>query len=381
MEEMILLVDDDPNVLNAYRRTLRKTFKLKTALGSEMGLKTFMEEGPFSVVISDMKMPGMNGVEFLQKVREHNPETVRIMLTGYAEFESVIAAINKGHIFRYITKPCEPDEMAEIIKAGIEHYQLVRSEKILLDKTLKNSVKVLTDILSIINPIAFGRASRIRRYVLKLAELLQFKDVWILEMSAMLSQIGFVALPGALLDKVFQMEDLDEKEQAALNEYPKIGADLIQDIPKMEIVTEIIRRQLWDFQKHQANPAKSYDEKVMALGAQILKAIMSFDELISRGLAAETSIALMEKKTGEFNPKILNLLSQIQVVQDFTVTKKVLVEELTTEMITLEEIRSSNGLLLIPKYQEVTNLIIERLSRHKKESGVKEPIPVAFTNY
>lgn len=381
MDEMILLVDDDPNILNGYRRTLRKHFRLKTALGSQQGIKTFREEGPFAVVISDMKMPEMDGIEFLQRVQDHDPETVRIMLTGYAEFNTVIEAINKGHIFRFITKPCSAEDMTRVIQDGIKQYRLIRSEKDLLDNTLKKSVKVLTDILSMINPGAFGRASRIRRYVMQLAELLKFRDPWILEITAMLSQIGFVAMPAEILDKVYLMEELSERELKLYNEYPKIGADLIKDIPKLGVVSEIVRKQLWDYQDFKDTQGLSYDEKIIALGAQILRVVMSFDERISRGLAVDTTIALMKKKPQQFNTRLVDLLAQIKTARDFSVVKKLTVEELTPEMTTLEEVRSASGLLLVPKYQDLTELIIERLTHHKRESGVKEPIAIAYTNY
>jgi len=107
---------------------------------------------------------------------------------------------------------------------------------------------------------------------------------------------------------------------------------------------------------------------------------MSFDERISRGLVIDTAITLMAKKEGTYNPKILELLKNIKTVQDYSVTKSLMVEELTTEMMTLEEIRSSNGMLLVPKYQEITQLILQRLARIKLEMGVKEPIPVAMIN-
>jgi len=378
MDEKILLVDDDPNILNGYRRTLRKYFKLRTALGSEIGLKTLKEEATFAVVISDMKMPGMDGIQFLNAVQKENPETVRIMLTGHADLNTAMEAINRGQIFRFLTKPCTPESMALVIEAGIRQYRLIRAEKDLLDKTLNKSIKVLTEVLGMVNPTAFGRAQRIRRYIMQLAQILNLQDSWIFEMSAMLSQIGFVALPPSILDKIYVMEDLTEEEMELFKEYPRIGADLVREIPKLEQVAQIIEKQLWDYSAFKMEDELSYDDKIVTLGAQMLRAIISFDERISRGLNTDGALAIMERKTEKFNPQIVKLLSRIKTDQDFKAVKKVTVENLKPGMITVEEIRSSSGLLLVPKYQEVTNLVRERLLRHKRESGVKEPIPVAL---
>ncbi len=378
MDEKILLVDDDPNILNGYRRSLRKLFKLRTAIGAESALTTLEEEGPFAVVITDMKMPGMDGLQFLAEVRKNYPETVRIMLTGHADLQTAMDAINGGAIFRFLTKPCTPEKMSQVIRISIEQYRLLRSDKDLLDKTVKSSVKVLTDILSLVNPTAFGRASRIRRYVLQLAEALHMKDTWVLELSAMLSQIGFVALSPAILDKVYIMEKLTDEEWELYKDYPLLGADLIREIPRLEMVADIIERQLWDFSQFPKSDTLTYEEKLVALDAQILRVVMSFDERISRGLGSEAAIAIMEHKPEKYSPQIVKYLKHINTDQEFSTKKQVRVEELTSDMITLEEIRSTNGTLLVPKYQEITSMIIERLVHHKKESGIKEPFTVAY---
>src|ERR1043166_4052564 len=106
MADRILCVDDDPNILEGYKRQLRKEFELVTAVGPEQGLQMGIQQGPFAVVVSDLQMPGMNGVEFLAQVRTQEPDTVRMLLTGNAELQSAIEAINQGQIFRFLTKPC-----------------------------------------------------------------------------------------------------------------------------------------------------------------------------------------------------------------------------------------------------------------------------------
>lgn len=122
MENRVLFVDDDYNVLDAYKRQLRKKFDIETALGSEEGLAAVRDNGPYSVIVSDLRMPGMDGIQFLSCVKEEVPESVRMMLTGYADLQNAIKAINSGSIFRLLTKPCAPQVLAEALAEGFEQY-------------------------------------------------------------------------------------------------------------------------------------------------------------------------------------------------------------------------------------------------------------------
>src|SRR5208282_5517260 len=165
MNTKILFVDDEPNVLSGYQRKMRKDFPLDIALGGEKGLALMQEQGPYAVIVSDMQMPGMSGLEFLAKVEAISPDTVRMILTGNADQKTVVDAINCGHIFRFLTKPCEPELLGEMLTAGLKQYGLITAERQLLEKTLHGSVKMLTDILSILDPLSFRRAQRLREYM------------------------------------------------------------------------------------------------------------------------------------------------------------------------------------------------------------------------
>ncbi|NIQ03497.1 MAG: response regulator, partial [Nitrospinaceae bacterium] len=94
----------------------------------------------FAVVVSDMRMPDMDGIQFLSRVREHYPQTVRMMLTGYADVKTAMNAVNEGNIFRFMTKPCPPEVFEKVLSAGIEQYRLITAERDLLERTLKGSV-------------------------------------------------------------------------------------------------------------------------------------------------------------------------------------------------------------------------------------------------
>ncbi|MGA3160277.1 MAG: response regulator [Terracidiphilus sp.] len=129
MVEKILFVDDEPAVLDGYRRMLHREFEVDTAVGGELGLATIHDCGPYSVVISDMRMPGMNGAEFLSQVRQKSPETVRMLLTGGTDLNAAIDAVNEGNIFRFLTKPCMKETLVEAIHIGLAQYRTITAEK------------------------------------------------------------------------------------------------------------------------------------------------------------------------------------------------------------------------------------------------------------
>lgn len=132
MTEKILFVDDEQDILDGYERLLRREFHVRVARGGQAGLEEIEQSGPFAVVISDMRMPGMNGAEFLAQVRQNAPDTVRMLLTGYTDIGAAIAAVNEGNIFRFLTKPCEKEVLADAINLGISRYQQTSAEKELL---------------------------------------------------------------------------------------------------------------------------------------------------------------------------------------------------------------------------------------------------------
>jgi FixJ family two-component response regulator len=133
-EEKILFVDDEPAILDAYQRVLRQMFHVSTALGGEKALSLIQTNGPFAVIISDMRMPGMNGAEFLAQVREKAPQTVRMLLTGHSDLNVAIEAVNQGKIFQFLSKPCEKEVLVAAIRSGLEQYRAAARDRELVKK-------------------------------------------------------------------------------------------------------------------------------------------------------------------------------------------------------------------------------------------------------
>lgn len=132
----ILYVDDEDNNLTAFKANFRRLYDIFTANSAQEG-KNILKEQKINIIITDQRMPGITGVEFLESIIPEYPEPMRILLTGYADIEAVINAINKGQVYRYITKPWNEDELKSIIDAAFEVYSLRVANKELTTKLLK----------------------------------------------------------------------------------------------------------------------------------------------------------------------------------------------------------------------------------------------------
>jgi response regulator RpfG family c-di-GMP phosphodiesterase len=374
MNRKILCVDDDENVLASFRRQLRKQFEVETALGGQEGLELLNKIGPVAVIISDMRMPGMDGIQFLTKVKDVWADTVRIMLTGNADLMTAIESVNEGNIFRFLIKPCPIDILIKSLEAGIEQYRLICAERDLLKNTLTGSIKVLVEILSLVNPLAFSRASRIRDYVKHIVTHLELSDAWKYEVAAMLSQLGCVTIPPEIMNKIYSQVILTSDEKSMYSAHPLTGRNLIANIPRLESIAQMIEGQQRPFSLF--SKEEDLKLKVISFGAQILKAVIDFDQFVYSGFSYKSAIATLESRKEEYNPVVLEALKTLEVDKFERRVKSVHVSDLRFGMVAHEDIHAKNGFLLAAKGQEITYPVIERIQNFSKKIGVDEPFKV-----
>jgi len=307
MTEKVLFVDDDLNLLASMERQLSGQFHIETALSGESGLRLLNSQGPFAVVVTDMHVPDMNGLRFLSRVRERSPDSVGIILTGYADPQMALNAVNEGGVFRFLTKPCPPEILARSISAGLRQYQLITTEKELLRKTLFGGVKILIELLRLINPTILRYTSRITHYAKMIATRLEFPNTWQIGLAAMLSQIGCLALSPSIVDKITAGQGLYLLEQQMYSSHPSIGAEFVANIPRLEPVAFMIEQQQKLFKNY--TPLEEMTQKSMIdLGAQILKVSIALDQMLVRGYKYEQALARLSDRPDEYNPKIVNAL-------------------------------------------------------------------------
>lgn len=374
MTDRILFVDDEPAVLDGYKRTLHRDFEVDTAEGGEQGLASIQDRGPYAIVISDMRMPGMNGAQFLAQVRQKTPDTVRMLLTGYADLDAAMHAVNEGNIFRFLTKPCDKEVLTRAIDAGLAQYSLVTAEKELLENTLMGSIKVLTEVLNAASPEAFGRSMRITRYVRHLVEKLNPPSPWRFEAAAMLSQLGCVTLDTELIKSSYVGERLSAEDRTRFAAHPKVACEFLASIPRMEPVAWMISQQLTPETGPGNRAATAHPDEDIVLGARILRLAVAFDNLRMKGLSNEAAIGKLRERRTEFIPELIDALAEIEPETSRMELRKVSALKLTTGMILQQEIRTRTGMLVVPEGHEITQALLIKLENFARAGTIEKEV-------
>ena len=357
----ILCVDDDENILDGFCRHLRKSFHVYTATSGKGGLELIATTGAFPLVVSDFKMPGMNGIQFLSQVRAISPDSVRIMLTGQADTTTAISAVNQGNIFRFLVKPCVPMVLERILEAAMDQYRLVVAERQLTQETLVGCVTVLVEVLSILKPEAFSRATRICRYVKFVAAAVPHSQTWQWEVAAMLSQLGWITLPPHLVDKAAGGETMSQEDQKLFAGHAAAAARILEKVPRLDRVAHMIENHTRPFRSMRlALDWKVTDSSI--LGSLALRAAVDFDKLRHGGKSHPKTIEFLRSQDGEYCPQILDILSTLESTEAQQKVLRVPVPGLVAGMIAEEDIRNDTGIILLTKGQEVTAIFAQRLS-------------------
>lgn len=372
MSDRVLLVDDDSHVLEGYKRSLYREFMLETALGADEALPMIKKCGPYAVIVSDMRMPGMSGIQLLSAVKTISPDTVRIMLTGNADQETAIDAINEGNIFRFLIKPCAREVMAKTLTAALVQYRLVTAEKELLEQTLSGSVQVLTEVLSLVNPAAFARAERARRYIQHVVTAMKLGNPWQYEVAAMLSQLGCVTLAPQTIEAMYNGQPLTPAEQAQVAAHPGVAYDLLSRIPRLEPIAWMIQHQNRSLPPD-GNPGQADIRK----GAEILRLILAYEEAIHRGSSRNEAAHLLARLNPKFSPEFFAALVSLDPSAENDQVQSCRIDDLSPGMIVQEEVRGHDGSLILSKGQEITSTVIFRLTNLQSRRAIPAKISVS----
>jgi response regulator RpfG family c-di-GMP phosphodiesterase len=371
----ILLVDDEVAILDGLRRQLRKRFTVHTANSGAAALE-LLESESVTVVVSDMRMPQMDGATFLSRVHSLYPNVVRILLTGQADTQSAIAAVNEGKIYRFLTKPSPPEVLLEEIGNAVELNRLVTAEKELLRTTLRRTVEALTATLSLAQPAAFGRAVRVTRTVTDIAGALQVEEPWDLEVTAMLAHLGAVTLPPNVLAKLDAGRPLTEDEAEMADRVPEISRDLVATIPRLEDVAEAIgcHRARFDGGGSALRTPRGED---LPLAARVLRLAVDFDAGMSQRPSVQATISALQADAGAYDPRVLAaLVSCHDVPLTQGPPRDVDVLHLEPGMVVFDDVPTTDGVLLISRGTVVTDALIFRLENYARQDRVARHIRV-----
>ncbi|HEY4015672.1 MAG TPA: HD domain-containing phosphohydrolase [Polyangiaceae bacterium] len=374
----VLCVDDEPNILEGLAHTLRRGYEVVGVGSGKAALELLAQDPNIAVIVSDMRMPVMDGAAFLAKARAIAPDATRVLLTGQTELDSAIAAVNEGRIFRFLTKPCAPAVLLASMEGAVQQHRLVTSERVLLEQTLRGSIQMLTEVLALAAPAIFGQAMRIQRHARELATKVPGAQVWPIEVAAMLSQVGLVALPPSAIDKLQEGKPLAASEQQAFDRLPSVAEKFVAGIPRLDEVRAALRLQRTPFDGAGAPPGTPRG-KDLPLGARVLAIVCDFDRFDPDGPEAALALDTMRSRRGRYDPELLDLFAsalgattrEIQVLE-------IPARQVRSGMTFLEDVRTQTGMLLVARGHDVTPNLLERF--HNFPAGfVREPIRVALT--
>lgn len=383
MVERVLIIDDDQHLLSSFRRQLGEQFDLETAQGGIKGIEAVMlaeqRSRPFAVVVSDMRMPGMDGIETLTRIREAAPDTVRMMLTGNADQQTAIDAINQGHIFRFYAKPTSADYLALGLLAGIEQFHLVTAEKELLEKTLAGSISLLSDVMTLNDPSAGRLSTRLKDYVRRLTVEFNMPQRWQLEVAALLSPLGDSVVPPEILAKKRARQPLSEVERDLLAQAPETARRLIANIPRLGKVAEIVYLQDRGFDGS-GFPATGPAGAQLPLDVRLLRILKDLAARIDEtGVTHAAALADMARHGGPYDPQLLakvrSCLEREPVAPAGTVRQSP-VMDLCVGDVLASDIRLDNGHLILASGTTIGAAQIERLRNLQKIFRFADPVDV-----
>ncbi len=254
-----------------------KTYEVHFASSGEQALLKMRELPQLAVVVSDMRMPGMDGATLLHAAMQSCPHATRMLLTGEAGRDAAILAVNKGRYSGSWRSPAPSTSSRPRSRRPLRTHRLLNAERAVLQETLIGCIGALMEVLAIANPVAFGRAEHIKRLSVELATRFDCTDFWQLEAAALLSQIGYLAVPPEIVEKVHSGAALTPDQQALASGVPAVATKLLDHIPRLDPVLQILTALTWT----DAQVAKLGDGTI-GLGTRILGLALEFDALKRR---------------------------------------------------------------------------------------------------
>jgi len=312
----ILLVDDEEDNLDLLNRTLRQNFEVfKTT--SPIEALNILAEIPMDIIISDHKMPEMDGVEFLKKSYEMNPICVRLLVTAYSDPRVLIDAINHAKIYRYIKKPWTPEELLVVVDAAVAHYKVMQeNDKLIYDlkDLFSGTVNAIMEALDAKDSFTLGRSRRVTFLGIKMVEYLNLsrEEMGKLELAGLLHDIGMIGVPEAILLKT---GDFSQEDYEHIKKHVSHGVKILEDIKQLKDVVEIIKHH------HERFDGKGYPSGLkgeeIPMNSRIIAVADAYDSIISNrsyreGVPHEDAMKIIESQSGkQFDPVIVEAFKHV----------------------------------------------------------------------
>lgn len=372
----LLIVDDEASILNSLKRLLRpEKYEIDITTSPQEALG-WLKIKKYSLIVSDQRMPDMEGTVFLEQAKALAPDTVRILLTGYADMQAAIDAINRCAVYRFLTKPWNDEEIKIAFKRAIEHGEL--------EKGFITTVRLLSQMGEMHSSHIGHHSKRVALYSKNIAQKmgLSEQDCFQIEMAAMLHDIGKIAIPTEILEK--DEIKLTEVESAQLRKHTLQGELIVMMIPNLTDAARIVRHH------HEKFDGSGYPDKLrgdtIPLGSRIIFVADQFDRLVNHPNPQHAYTPqkafdfLMGSRRGFFDPQVLASLqqtlisSQTEVPQEMEV--RVTFDKLTLGMKLFKDIKTVNELLILPAGTVLNENNILLLKKYLESAPVMNEISI-----
>jgi response regulator RpfG family c-di-GMP phosphodiesterase len=409
----ILVVDDEEIVLFALRETLVRAGYQVTSCTSPLKALEILERDAYSVIISDQQMPSMLGLDFLQQVKQRQPDASRILITAVLSLDTVIDAINKGEIYRFIVKPWLREELLATVTNAVSRFELLQQNAVLqattlamneqlaqlnrsledkvleveqqnlqlrrqkeaLEKNLARSIELCVQTLETFYPTLGNQARRVTELCRAMGPSanLTSQQQQTLEVAAWLHDIGLLGIPRPLIRKLQTNSQLEEEEALMVQKHPVMGQQLAGFVHDLEEVGAVIRAH------HERFDGKGYPDALKGEEIPWLARLLGVAIAYAESTADEdTSLQILRLESGTaYDPEAVRAF--LRAVPNVDLPRKereVLISELEPGMVLAKGIYTSNGLLLLPEGQQLSEPYIDKLLNHNRIYPINQSLVV-----
>ena len=378
----ILLVDSNPFTLAETQRALSTDYAIQSAMNVADGLRLLQQSGPFQIVLSELQLGEASGVKFLTDVKNTSPATIRIVLAAPTTVAVVVDAVNEAAVFQVLTKPCPAPKLRQAIENALRRHSEAILERELVDRTLAGAITVLSEVLSAVDPLSFGRSMAMRQNLRSLAKEIEMRSTWELEVAAMLCNVGLITIPASLIAKWNSKVPLSAVEAEIVQRFPASGRTLIAKIPRLDKVADIVLYQNKNYDGT-GFPLDTVKGEQIPYGARVLKVLIDLAEIEMRGTGRQDALAAMYNSQARYDPDILSVAMRFfgyapgkgNAVRR-PVAIPVLAKELRTGYVLASNVETADGTKLMAPGFTITETLLERINNFGALGGIREPILV-----
>ena len=326
MSYKILIVDDEPANLRLLERLFRRQYEVVVAASGAEALE-LLRVHDVALIISDQRMPGMTGIEFLKRAAEMRPHTVRIILTGYTDVNALVEAINSGIVYKYVTKPWVNEDLQQTVQRALQHYETIKSQhelrlqnerlRLRLKATRESFVGVVADMLDLKDPHAQGHARRTKSYAVAIGQGFNLKpeELEQLSLAAFLHETANINIPNNIL---YKTTALTLEERRLVEHNFERGLKLLEGVPDLEEIASVIRyyHEHWDGSGY----PKGLSGEQIPFHARIIAVADAYDEMTMRhplkpNWTHTKAIEQLKSAAGKkFDPGVIRVFCQMNSV-------------------------------------------------------------------